>query len=96
MSVRLGRECSIMRLKRRGSTRRAASHWIGGLLSAEILAGAPIGSQAKYGDKYSAMFHIALRIAFALFQNQVETSEPSERIVKECLVYLKQFKSKAA
>lgn len=29
-------------------------------------------------------------------QNQVETGEPSERIVKECLAYLEQFKSKAA
>ena len=29
-------------------------------------------------------------------QNQVETGEPSERIVKECLAYLEQFRSQAA
>jgi hypothetical protein len=29
-------------------------------------------------------------------QNQVETGEPSERIVKEFLAYLEQFKSQAA
>jgi hypothetical protein len=30
------------------------------------------------------------------FQNQVETGEPTERVVKECLAYLEQFKSQAA
>ena len=30
------------------------------------------------------------------FQNQVETGEPSERVVKKCLAYLEQFKSQAA
>ena len=30
------------------------------------------------------------------FQNQIEIGEPSERIVKECLRYLEQFKSQAA
>jgi hypothetical protein len=29
-------------------------------------------------------------------QNQVETAEPSEWIVKECLAYLEQFNSQAA
>ena len=29
-------------------------------------------------------------------QNQVETGEPSERIVNECLAYLEQFRSQAA
>ena len=29
-------------------------------------------------------------------QNQVETGEPSERIVSECLAYLEQFRSQAA
>ncbi|WP_348264124.1 hypothetical protein P8935_06210 [Telmatobacter sp. DSM 110680] len=29
-------------------------------------------------------------------QNQVETGEPSERVVRECLAYLEQFKSQAA
>ncbi len=29
-------------------------------------------------------------------QNQVETGEPSEAIVKECLAYLEQFKSQAS
>lgn len=29
-------------------------------------------------------------------QNQVETGEPSEWIVRECLAYLQQFKSQAA
>jgi len=30
------------------------------------------------------------------FQNQVETEEPSERIVRECLRYLKRFEALAA
>ena len=30
------------------------------------------------------------------FQNQVETGEPSERVVKKCLAYLEQFRSQAA
>jgi len=29
-------------------------------------------------------------------QNQVETGEPSERIVTECIAYFKQFNSRAA
>jgi hypothetical protein len=29
-------------------------------------------------------------------QNQVETGEPSERIVKDCLAFLEQFRSQAA
>lgn len=29
-------------------------------------------------------------------QNQVETGEPSERIVAECLAYFKRFESRAA
>ena len=30
------------------------------------------------------------------FQNQLETGEPSERVVKKCLAYLERFKSQAA
>ena len=43
------------------------------------------------GDDLEEYSTVLLRL-----QNQVETGEPSERIVKECLAYLEQFKSRAA
>ena len=43
------------------------------------------------GDELEEYSTVLLR-----FQNQVETGEPSERVVKQCLAYLEQFKSKAA
>jgi len=30
------------------------------------------------------------------FQNQLETGEPNDQVVKKCLAYLEQFKSQAA
>jgi hypothetical protein len=43
------------------------------------------------GDELEEYSTVLLRL-----QNQVETGEPSERIVKECLAYLERFKTKAA
>lgn len=43
------------------------------------------------GDDLEEYSTVLLRL-----QNQVETGEPSERIVKECLAFLEQFRSKAA
>ena len=43
------------------------------------------------GDELEEYSTVLLR-----FQNQVETGEPSERVVKRCLAYLEQFNSKAA
>lgn len=43
------------------------------------------------GDELEEYSTMLLRL-----QNQVETGEPSEWIVRECLAYLEQFKSQAA
>ena len=43
------------------------------------------------GDELEEYSTLILRL-----QNQVETGEPSERIVKNCLAYLEQFRSQAA
>jgi len=43
------------------------------------------------GDELEEYSTVLLRL-----QNQVETGEPSERIVNECWAYLEQFRSQAA
>lgn len=43
------------------------------------------------GDELEEYSTVLLRL-----QNQVETGEPSERIVKECIACLEQFKSQVA
>ncbi|WP_348261320.1 hypothetical protein P8935_16120 [Telmatobacter sp. DSM 110680] len=43
------------------------------------------------GDELEEYSTVLLRL-----QNQVETGEPSERIVKECLAYLERFRTRAA
>lgn len=43
------------------------------------------------GDELEEYSTVLLRL-----QNQVETGEPSERIVNECLAYLERFASQAA
>ena len=43
------------------------------------------------GDDLEEYSTVLLRL-----QNQIETCEPSERVVKECLAWLAQFQSQAA
>jgi hypothetical protein len=43
------------------------------------------------GDELEEYSTMLLRL-----QNQIETGEPSERVVKECLGYLERFESQAA
>ena len=43
------------------------------------------------GDDLEEYSTVLLRL-----QNQVETGEPNERIVKECLAYLERFESQTA